>query len=151
MTGKIAWAVRETRKMGSSPGGLRNQPPQHQLKLRRVLVCLFRRYPGSQRQRFHGLAGRAQNLRPKGENKGWGPRKLLVLLLGVFLLFQNPARAQTREVRRVLILNVMGPLSSPGVAAMDEMNDRGSKVWSDRINRCGAGVNTPGTRGRKLA
>jgi PAS domain S-box-containing protein len=56
----------------------------------------------------------------QGRNKRWGPRKLLVLLLGVFVLLQSPARAQIREVRRVLILNVMGPLSSPGVAVMDE-------------------------------
>jgi len=55
----------------------------------------------------------------QGRNKRWGPRKLLVLLLGVFVLLQSPARAQIREVRRVLILNVMGPLSSPGVAVMD--------------------------------
>ena len=42
------------------------------------------------------------------------------MLLGVFLLFQSPSPAQVKEVRRVLILNVMGPLSSPGVARIDE-------------------------------
>jgi len=42
------------------------------------------------------------------------------LLLGGFLIFQTPAPAQVRKVRRVLILNVLGPLSSPGVARMDE-------------------------------
>jgi PAS domain S-box-containing protein len=49
-----------------------------------------------------------------------GPRKLTLLLLAVFLLFQSHAPAQVKEVRRVLILNVLGPLSSPGVALMDE-------------------------------
>ena len=44
----------------------------------------------------------------------------MLLLLGVFFLFQSPAPAQVKEVRRVLILNVLGPLSSPGVALMDE-------------------------------
>jgi len=38
----------------------------------------------------------------------------------MLLLFQNLAPAQIKEVRRVLILNVFGPLSSPGVARMDE-------------------------------
>ena len=42
------------------------------------------------------------------------------MLTGGFLLFQSPSPAQVKEVRRVLILNVMGPLSSPGVARMDE-------------------------------
>src|SRR6266403_4533709 len=55
-----------------------------------------------------------------GRCKGSGPWKLLLLLLGAFLLFQNPAPAQVKEVRRVLILNVLGPLSSPGVSLMDE-------------------------------
>jgi PAS domain S-box-containing protein len=44
----------------------------------------------------------------------------MLLLLGGFLIFQTPASAQVKEVRRVLILNVLGPLSSPGVARMDE-------------------------------
>jgi PAS domain S-box-containing protein len=44
----------------------------------------------------------------------------MLLLLAVFLLFQSHAPAQVKEVRRVLILNVLGPLSSPGVALMDE-------------------------------
>jgi signal transduction histidine kinase len=44
----------------------------------------------------------------------------VLLLLGVFLLFQGHAPAQVKEVRRVLILNVFGPLSSPGVALLDE-------------------------------
>src|SRR5258706_1245425 len=55
-----------------------------------------------------------------GRCNGSGPWKLLLLLLGAFLLFQNPAPAQVKEVRRVLILNVLGPLSSPGVSLMDE-------------------------------
>ena len=42
------------------------------------------------------------------------------MLLGVCLLFQSHAPAQVKEVRRVLILNVFGPLSSPGVALLDD-------------------------------
>ncbi|MGA8230045.1 MAG: ABC transporter substrate binding protein, partial [Candidatus Acidiferrales bacterium] len=44
----------------------------------------------------------------------------MLVLLEVFLLFLSPAPAQVKEVRRVLILNVIGPLSSPGVARIDE-------------------------------
>src|SRR5258706_11974575 len=49
-----------------------------------------------------------------------GSWKLIFLLLGMLLLFQNLAPAEVKEVRRVLILNVFGSLSSPGVARMDE-------------------------------
>jgi len=44
----------------------------------------------------------------------------VLLLLGALLLFQAAAPAKVKGVRRVLILNVFGPLSSPGVAVMDE-------------------------------
>jgi PAS domain S-box-containing protein len=42
------------------------------------------------------------------------------LWLGVFLLFQSPAQAQIREVRRVLIINDIGTISSPGFAEIDQ-------------------------------
>jgi signal transduction histidine kinase len=91
--------------MRSSPGDLRNQPPWH-------------------RPAKHGRPGSSAPEWParkiQGRIKRRGPRKLLLSLVGVFLFFQSPARAQTREVRRVLILNVLGPLSSPGVAAVDQ-------------------------------
>ena len=45
---------------------------------------------------------------------------LVLVLTAGFLLPQSAASAPVKEVRRVLILNVMGPLSSPGVALMDE-------------------------------
>ena len=44
---------------------------------------------------------------------------VLLLTAGLLLPYQAVA-AQLKEVRRVLILNVMGPLSSPGVASMDD-------------------------------
>ena len=45
----------------------------------------------------------------------------MFLLLGFLLLFfRSAAPARVKEVARVLILNVMGPPSSPGVALMDE-------------------------------
>ena len=44
----------------------------------------------------------------------------MLLLIGALLLFQGATPAKVKEVRRVLILNVFGPLSSPGVALMDE-------------------------------
>jgi PAS domain S-box-containing protein len=43
----------------------------------------------------------------------------MLLLLGVLLLFQIPALAQVREIRRVLILNELG-LWSPGVLAINK-------------------------------
>jgi len=49
-----------------------------------------------------------------------GSWKLIFLLVGMLLLFQNLAPAQVKEVRRVLVLNVLGPLSSPGVDRIDE-------------------------------
>jgi PAS domain S-box-containing protein len=57
--------------------------------------------------------------RPKGGQKRRGPRKLLVFPLGILLLFQIPALAQVRDVRRVLIFNELG-LWSPGVAAINK-------------------------------
>jgi PAS domain S-box-containing protein len=56
----------------------------------------------------------------QGLNKRWVPRKPLLLLLGIFLLFQSAARAQIREVRRVLIINDIGTISSPGFAEIDQ-------------------------------
>jgi PAS domain S-box-containing protein len=46
--------------------------------------------------------------------------KLVAAVIGACLLCQPYAASQSREVRRVLILNVMGQLSSPGVALMDQ-------------------------------
>jgi PAS domain S-box-containing protein len=46
-------------------------------------------------------------------------QKVMLLLVGALLLFPSPVPAQTREVRRVLILNELG-LWSPGVAAIDQ-------------------------------
>ena len=45
---------------------------------------------------------------------------LVLVLTAGCLLPQPAASASVKQVRRVLILNVMGPLSSPGVALMDE-------------------------------
>jgi PAS domain S-box-containing protein len=45
---------------------------------------------------------------------------ILIAAIATFLLLQSPSAASVKEVRRVLILNVYGPLSSPGVALMDQ-------------------------------
>ena len=45
---------------------------------------------------------------------------LVLVLTAGCLLPQPAASVPVKQVRRVLILNVMGPLSSPGVALMDE-------------------------------
>ena len=45
---------------------------------------------------------------------------LVLVLTAGCLLPQPAASAPVKQVRRVLILNVMGPLSSPGVALMDD-------------------------------
>lgn len=44
---------------------------------------------------------------------------ILIVAIAAFLP-QQSASAPTKEVRRVLILNIYGPLSSPGVALMDQ-------------------------------
>ena len=106
--------------MRSSPGALRNQPPWHgPAKLGRVLVCLFR-LPGPPTPMILRTGRSSAEPPAQGLNKRWGPRKPLLLLLGVFLLFQSPARAQIREVRRVLIINDIGTISSPGFAEIDQ-------------------------------
>jgi len=45
---------------------------------------------------------------------------LVLVIAAGHLLLPSAASTPSKEVRRVLILNVMGPLSSPGVARMDE-------------------------------
>jgi PAS domain S-box-containing protein len=49
----------------------------------------------------------------------WKPASLVLVLIAGCCLAQPAAPAPVKEVRRVLILNVMGPLSSPGVALLD--------------------------------
>ena len=44
----------------------------------------------------------------------------LLLIAAAFLLPQLTGAAPLKEVRRVLIFNVYSPLSSPGVAVMDQ-------------------------------
>lgn len=45
---------------------------------------------------------------------------ILIATVAAFLLLRSASAASVKEVRRVLILNVYGPLSSPGVALMDQ-------------------------------
>jgi PAS domain S-box-containing protein len=45
---------------------------------------------------------------------------VLITAIAAFLLPQSAAAAPVKEVRRVLILNVFEPLSSPGVALLDQ-------------------------------
>jgi PAS domain S-box-containing protein len=46
--------------------------------------------------------------------------RVAVVVVAAFLLLQASSAGPTREVRRVLIINVFDPLSSPGVAALDQ-------------------------------
>ena len=46
--------------------------------------------------------------------------QFLSVVLGVFLLIQGPVAAQVKQVRRVLILNDLGIISSPGFAEIDQ-------------------------------
>ena len=48
-----------------------------------------------------------------------GPTRVVVVLLWAAFLFQVAAHAQVREIRRVLILDDLGVLSSPGFAEID--------------------------------
>jgi PAS domain S-box-containing protein len=107
--------------MRSSPGDLRNHTPWHgAAKPGRVLVYLVRRLLGPPTPMILRSGWFSAEPPAQGLNKGWGPRKLLLLLLGVFLLFQSPAQAHIREVRRVLIINDIGAISSPGYAEIDQ-------------------------------
>jgi PAS domain S-box-containing protein len=51
---------------------------------------------------------------------GGARRNALLLIAAVFLLPQLTGAAPLQEVRRVLIFNIFEPLSSPGVAALDQ-------------------------------
>jgi hypothetical protein len=50
----------------------------------------------------------------------YGLLQLVSLWLGIFFLLQSPALAQVKEVRRVLILNDLGIISSPGFSEVDQ-------------------------------
>jgi len=69
------------------------------------------------RTRSSGLCPNQQTIRRRRLN--WKLASLFLVVAG-YLLPQSAASAPVKEARRVLILNVMGPLSSPGVALMDK-------------------------------
>jgi len=50
----------------------------------------------------------------------WGRWNVLALLITCCCLFPSTAGAQLKEIKRVLILNQLEPLSSPGVNLMDQ-------------------------------
>ena len=106
------------------PGDFGNRIPRRRrrqpVQLGRVLVCLFRWQAGPPMPKNSRAGQYRAEPSAQGRHERRGRRKLTLVLLGVFLLFQSPSPAQVKEVRRVLILNVMGPLSSPGVARIDE-------------------------------
>jgi len=56
-------------------------------------------------------------LRRRERSGSW---KLVLLLFGTLLLFPSPAPAQVKQIRRVLIINQLGALSSPGMNLMNE-------------------------------
>src|SRR6476646_1031909 len=100
------------------PADLGNRIPRRPVaRLSRKFVCLFACLAGTPVPKN----GRG-NMKPPARGRGerWESPKLVLLLIGALFLFQGPTPAKVKEVRRVLILNVFGPLSSPGVAVMDE-------------------------------
>jgi len=63
--------------------------------------------------------GRCAPKQRGGEVRRRAARLICVVVVAAFLLLQpSPARS-AREVRRVLLINVFDPLSSPGVAELD--------------------------------
>ena len=83
-----------------------------------AFVCLFRRIA---RTAKNSRTGRYKAEPPaKGHPECVRPRKLTLLLFGVFLLLQSPAAAQVKQIRRVVILNDLGIISSPGYAELDQ-------------------------------
>ena len=61
---------------------------------------------------------------PIGSGSRWrfwarGPTRVVVVLFWACFLFQIAVNAQVKEIRRVLILNDLGVLSSPGFAEID--------------------------------
>ena len=82
-----------------------------------ALMCLFRRIA---RTAKNSRTGRYKAKPPaKGQHECWRPRKLTLLLFGMFLLFQSPAPAQVKEIRRILILNEVGT-SYPAINIINE-------------------------------
>ena len=100
------------------PADFGNRIPRRQVaRLSRKFVCLSACLAGTPLPKN----GRYNIKSPaRGRVERWKSPKLVLLLLGALLLFQAAAPAKVKGVRRVLILNVFGPLSSPGVAVMDE-------------------------------
>jgi len=87
-------------------------------RLGRECVCLFGCLAGTPVPKN----GR-RNIKPPARGRREGSPKLVLLLLGVFLfllLFQSTAPAKVKEVRRVLIINEIGGISSPGFAEIDQ-------------------------------
>ena len=104
--------------MSLRPADFGNRIPRRQVaRLSRKFVCLSACLAGTPLPKN----GRYNIKSPaRGRVERWKSPKLVLLLLGALLLFQAAAPAKVKGVRRVLILNVFGPLSSPGVAVMDE-------------------------------
>ena len=86
-------------------------------RLGRECVCLFGCLAGTPVPKN----GR-RNIPPaRGRPERWESPKLVLLLLGVFLLlFQSTAPAKVKEVRRVLLINEIGGISSPAFAVIDQ-------------------------------
>ena len=100
------------------PADFGNRIPRRTVaRLSRKFVCLFACLAGTP-VRKNGQGNIKLPARGRGER--WESPRLVLLLLAALLLFQGATPANVKEVRRVLILNVFGPLSSPGVALMDE-------------------------------
>ena len=98
-----------------------NRIPRRQpVQLGRSWYVSFVGWPYRQCQRIRGLGRYRAEPSAQGRHERRGSRRLILLLLGVFLLFQSPSPAQVKEVRRVLIINDLGIISSPGFAEIDQ-------------------------------
>jgi signal transduction histidine kinase/ABC-type uncharacterized transport system substrate-binding protein len=62
----------------------------------------------------------SRNHRDRVQSGVYGLLQVVSLWLGIFFLLQSPASAQVKEVRRVLILDDLGIISSPGFSEVDQ-------------------------------
>jgi len=76
--------------------------------------CRFQRRAQRWVRTNHGLASPTQV-----SNEALVNLRLVSLLLGIFLLLQSAAAAQTKPIRRILVLNETGT-SSPGINLIDQ-------------------------------
>ena len=103
------------------PADFGNRIPRRQpVQLSKSWYVSFVGWPYRQCQRIRGLGRYRAEPSAQGRHERRGSRRIILLLLGVVLPLQSPSPAQVKEVRRVLIINDLGIISSPGFAEVDQ-------------------------------